>query len=360
MSAGDLTEVAAEWTKAADGSFLDEKGGVVFFSCKRFVDSICEGGSCFMCGAEPGSKPFNEEHILPEWVLREFSLFDRAVTLPNGNRVKYGKYKIPCCEDCNSELGRRIEEPVSALLHGGHAELGDYLQKSSGMLLIVWIALIYIKTHLKDRSFNMSLDRRVSKDPISTLYEWEDLHHVHTLARSYRSGAEISRQVCGTCLVLPAKEDAEPFDYSDMYQAQVALVRLRDVALLTVFNDSGAVFPHLRKILREASGPFSAVQIREIMVEAACCNLHLKERPKFVSQVDLRKQTYRMIAQQPPALEFHPIDLELRGKLMEQALRPMFQRAANTGCADPEEYWRKMRKGLQTFLYDDSGNFIRD
>lgn len=347
-----------QWHKSEDGSFVDEKGDVVFFSCSRFVQSICIGGSCFICGAPPGSKPFNDEHILPEWVLREFSLFNRHVTLPNGNQVKYGQYKIPCCEECNTELGRRIEEPVSALLHGGHAAFADYLKTHSGILLIVWMALIYLKSHLRDRSFRMTLDRRLSTEPISSLYEWEDLHHIHTLARSFRTGAEISRQVCGTCLALPAKEDAEPFDYSDMYQAQVALVRFRDVALLTVFNDSGAVSNHLAKILREAPGPFSAPQIREIMVEAACCNLHLKERPKFVSQVDLRRKTYKMIAQRPPTMEFHPVDLELRGRLMEQALRPMFPPNAVPGYDDPEEYWRKMREGLQTFLLDDDGKFI--
>jgi len=352
--------VSDHWSKAADGTFLDEKGGIVFFSCKRFVESICEGGSCFICGAKPGSKTFNDEHILPEWILREFSLFGREVVLPNGEGYKYGRYTIPCCKDCNSDMGRHIENPVSDLLHGGHRAIADYLQKEDGLLLMVWVALIFVKTHLRDKNFNMTLDRRVSQDPISSLYEWESLHHVHTFARCFKTGAEITDGVAGTCFILPAKEEREGFDYADLYEAQVALVRFHDIALLTVFNDSKAVTPHLQRILNRITGPLSSVQIREVMVEAACCNLHIKERPQFISQVDLRERKYKIIAKFPPLPpEFRPVDLELRGRLMEYALRNQLARATIEGYSNTDEFWSKVRQGLQTFLFDDDGDFIR-
>jgi hypothetical protein len=82
------------WQKTPDGSFLDHSGKVLFFSIDRFVNDICLGRCCFICGAQPGSKVFNDEHVIPEWVLRKFDLFDRTITLPNGGTVKYGRFKV--------------------------------------------------------------------------------------------------------------------------------------------------------------------------------------------------------------------------------------------------------------------------
>lgn len=349
----------AQWSKTTDGSFLNEKGGVVYFSRERFVESICIGGSCFICGAKPGSKLFNDEHILPEWILREFSLFDREITLPNGRSFRYARYKIPCCWDCNTHMGRHIEEAVSEVLHGGHAAVADHFRKNNGgLMFFVWMALIFLKTHLRDRNFNMTLDRRVSQEPISSLYEWESLHHIHTIARCFVTGAEIAKEVPGTCFVLPAKVEHEQFDYADLYEAKVALVRFRDVAVLTVFNDSTAVTPHLLRYTEGVAGPLSSPQLREIMVEAACCNLHLKNRPQYASLVDLRKRAYRITAKLPPSPEFHPVDLALRGRLMETALRPLLKGATINGYPNVDDFWDKVRQGKQTVLYDDEGKFI--
>jgi hypothetical protein len=42
-----------------DGSIVDGAGKVIFFSAQRFVDDICLGKCCFICGARPEDKPFN-------------------------------------------------------------------------------------------------------------------------------------------------------------------------------------------------------------------------------------------------------------------------------------------------------------
>ena len=89
------------WHKTLDGSIEDHTGKVIFFSTDRFVNDICLGRCCFICGAQPGSKIFNDEHVFPDWLLRKFSLFDRTITLPNGRTLRYDRNKIPCCQDAN-------------------------------------------------------------------------------------------------------------------------------------------------------------------------------------------------------------------------------------------------------------------
>jgi hypothetical protein len=71
------------WRKDEDGSILDETGKVVYFSQERFVRDICLGDCCFVCGANPANVPFNDEHVIPNWLLRRYNLFARAITLPN-------------------------------------------------------------------------------------------------------------------------------------------------------------------------------------------------------------------------------------------------------------------------------------
>jgi hypothetical protein len=78
------------WTKTLDGSFVASDGRVVFVSAERFERDICVGGGCFICGAARDTRPFNDEHIIPEWVLRRFDLFDKKITLPNERPITYG------------------------------------------------------------------------------------------------------------------------------------------------------------------------------------------------------------------------------------------------------------------------------
>ena len=63
---------------------------------------------------------FNDEHIIPRWILKRFGLFDKQITLPSGERRHYRGYRIPCCVTCNSLLGDTVEAPISQLLDGDY------------------------------------------------------------------------------------------------------------------------------------------------------------------------------------------------------------------------------------------------
>jgi hypothetical protein len=104
---------------ASDGSVQDIEDKAIFFSFKRFKDEICKNGHCFVCGASPSSA-FNNEHIFPNWLLKHCGIHNETLTLPSGNRVKYGTYKIPYCRSCNSQLADVYETPVSKALCAGY------------------------------------------------------------------------------------------------------------------------------------------------------------------------------------------------------------------------------------------------
>src|SRR5262245_5880933 len=111
-----------------DRSIEDEQGRVLFYSADRFLRDVVEGNCCFNCGAAPDSVAFNDEHVVPDWVLRRFRLHDKRIVLPGGSQIPYGKYKVPCCQPCNSRLGEAVEKPISALFAEGYNGMIQHLK----------------------------------------------------------------------------------------------------------------------------------------------------------------------------------------------------------------------------------------
>ena len=112
---------------------IDEslKEKLIFIGIEEFKKEIIQKKKCFICGApqkkkgnkNEGAKIFNDEHIIPNWVIKRCNLSRKKITLPNETKLLYTKYTIPCCEECNSKLGRVIEKPVSRLFFKKNDEL---------------------------------------------------------------------------------------------------------------------------------------------------------------------------------------------------------------------------------------------
>ena len=157
--------------KMADGSIVDDQGKVLYFSVERFVRDICEGDCCFICGRDRSIIDFNEEHVLPDWVISRYGLIGKAINLPNGTTLRYDQYKVPCCVECNFRMGREIEAPIARLVEGEFDVLAHHIRRHGHLLLFLWIALIFLKTHLKDKVLRFNRDLRAPSNPISGLYD---------------------------------------------------------------------------------------------------------------------------------------------------------------------------------------------
>ena len=136
------------------------------------------------------------------------------------------------------------------------------------------------------------------------------------------------------------------------------LLRLDDAAMLTVFNDSGGAMNYLWQKLEKINGPVSELQLREIMVDLAYLNLHLKERPTSHTEFDLANEKCRIIANRPK-LALTDLDRQLRGEMLHHAVRhalPHIRMAGQT----KEEMLESIQSGNFTFLFNDDGEFIKD
>lgn len=348
------------WTLTDDGSVTDQDGRVIFFSIQRFVEDICIGGGCLICGSAKATGEFNDEHILPIWILRRYNLFDRRLVLPNGHSTKYGSYTIPCCAKCNSLLGKVLEHPISNAVKQGEKGLVDFISKHPQNLLTVftWLALLFIKTHLRDGTLRLELDRRRGDEPISALYEWETLHHIHAVVRSLFTGASIHRDVFGSVFILPVKHEVDPpFDFVDLYASHTILISMDDWAILGVLNDSGGVMGMYADRVRRMTGPLSNIQLREVLAEIACLNLHISDRPRFRSEFDIEQETIGIVAQRP-ALAMDRLRAEVRGALLHRAVQDMLPYIRLPGVAQ-QDVEAAIKSGQVSFLFDGQGEFIR-
>jgi hypothetical protein len=342
-----------------DKSVIGLGGRVLHFSVDRFIKDICEGDCCFICGISPSETEFNDEHVIPDWILKKYGLYTKTIRLPNGSTIRYDQYKVPCCKQCNGLLGEVFEHPISSLISQGYGSVTQYLKNNGPWLFFNWLALIFIKTHLKDKSLKLHRDSRKGNERIADLYAWEELHHIHCVARSFYTGCEIDSRVLGSFFVLPAETDKyiENFDYGDQYAAQSILLRLGDIAFISVLNDSRTTFNILRDDFEKISAPLSPIQLREFMIRCAFINLNLKERPRFYSEFDPGRAYHRIAANVPNELDWNEGDLSQYGAMLYSACEDLLSIYQNDNIEEVKEL---VKQGRITFLFDENGNFKTD
>jgi hypothetical protein len=339
-----------------DGSLLRD-GKVVYFSYERFVQEIVRGNRCFMCGANPELTAFNDEHVLPDWLLRRYGLHNRVITLPNQTEFKYGQFKMPCCESCNEKLGDQVEKPIREMFNKGYKGFAEQLKSDGPYELFCWMCLIFVKTHLKDNGLAMHQDHRKGAQEIGELHSWSDLHHIHCMARAFYTNCNIRPEAVGSLLVLPAKilPRRESFDYCDLSFAQTMLLRIDEIAVIAALDDSGACASLIQDFILRIKGPLSPLQLRELATHMAAINIHLAKRPMFGSDVNFLTGEYTIGAERPDEIELIEWKNEILGKLMHYIC----------GSAMPEydekpEILENIKTGRYTFVLNDKGEFAAD
>lgn len=343
------------FTITSDGSIINSKGKILYFSLYRFIKDICQNNCCFICGVSSSHAKFNNEHILPNWLLKKYELHSQSITLPNGAKVRYGQYTISCCKQCNSLMGKKIEEPIYNLIRKGYKAVKQYEFEVDPWLIFNWLALIFFKTHLKDKSFKFNRDRRQGQDEaIADLYDWKKLHHIHCIARSFYTECKIDPKVQGSLLVLPATVEHDNFDYANLYTSHPTLLRVGEFAFITVLNDSCASVKINSSWLQEINSALSPLQLREIIARLAVTNLNLKKRPEFFSEINMQQERYIISANIPKKCKTKKISQSRYGQFLHLLCEDIISTQKNTHLEN------LVKQGRVTFLYDNKGHFITD
>jgi hypothetical protein len=342
---------------AKSKTIVDKDGRILLFSVEDFYNEIVQGNKCFICGVSSSLKKFNEEHVLPDWLLSEYDLHNKTVTLPNGANFQYGRYTISCCEECNTLLGNKIEIPVSRLLKLPYSEIYQSIidNPDNLRLLFNWSMLVFFKTHLKDKDFRWSLDRRKGDEKISDVYAWEEMHHIHCVIRAFYTNAIVDNKVIGSIMVLPALSHPSigRFDFTDNANGKSIMLRLDEFCIICVLNDSCGAYTLFAENINKIKGALSPFQLREIFSHISYINSNLKERPVFHSRF-FENGDYHITADVPEIAQL--IDENLReftfGEVMYCYCKDMIQ-----NNEQGKLILDQIKKGHYTYLYTSEGEF---
>jgi len=245
---------------------LKEK--MIFMGIEEFKKEVIQEKRCFICGApekkkgvnNEGAKVFNGEHVISDWVIKRCNLSDKKITLPKGSKIPYIKYKIPCCEECNSKLGRMIEKPMGRLFFKGNEELlKEPRKKDVDIKLFRWLCLIFIKVHLRDNTLMAAMDEEGAS------YDWEGLHHIWCVARSSFTEATLGEGVLGSLIVLETEDKKDHhYDYMDNLTNKTIMIKIGKICLMGVLDDGGTVADILKDTLKKIKAPLTDLQRMEI------------------------------------------------------------------------------------------------
>jgi hypothetical protein len=342
-----------------DGS-ISLNGKIVFVSLKRFREIVCSGNVCFLCTDE--NEVPTKEHIIPDWILRKYSLHNQTITLPNGTLFKYKDYVIPCCSSCNQLLNNAFETPISLIYEKGIEGVKDYLINGEATRVFCWLALVFIKMHYKDNFLRIDRDKRIVCGSIANdlEYDWAEMHHTYCLARKFFCDANIDHDALGSLgifSIISDDNEREPFDLWDVTFANTFGIRIGNIGLIACFGDGGAVLYKLNQLfLQKLEGKLSFPQFRELIAHFASCNLHLKNPPLFSTLTNTNSKEVSIICtkrDQKPI--FHEYQPEVLGGLMYISLYHLMKNKVNI-----PDFAKRLKKGEASFLFANDGSFIKN
>ncbi|MEK6304516.1 MAG: hypothetical protein AABO41_27835 [Acidobacteriota bacterium] len=245
---------------------------------------------------------------------------------------------------------------MAALFRDDFDGLASELSAPNNCLLYQWLCLLFIKTHLKDRDLRADRDRRNPSPQLSEFYDWEGLHHIHTVARAVQSRTVIDPNVQGTILVFEMGADPEPFEYGDLYDHSTIFIRIDRVGVVAVLNDCGGAGFVLAAFLSGITGPLSNIQLREVAARAAYGNELLLSRPTIWTELHPNGDLF-MKCDLPDAPRYGEVDRAALGALLEYSCAPRLRRSLTP---NKEEIIARLARGEATFIYDNEGAFIMD
>lgn len=343
-------------------TIVNGKGQILLFGLKHFIQSIVEGDACFICGASPNEKEFNNERVIPNWLLKKHSLHDKKITLPNNTHLSYGKYKTPCCADCNTQLGEQIESPISNLLQNDYAVIKTRIKEDPNLLKLLfhWLCLIYLKTHLKDTQLNLSRDTRTDNGKIGDLHYWDEMHHVHCMSRVHYTQAQVEDDVYGSILIFstltPSSEDF--FDFIDNSTGKTIMLQSSNFCIMAALTDSKAGSVIMEENIARITTSIHPLQMREIFSRLSFICNSIKDKPHFFST--LENGHYTIGAEVPDKIYLESLeerqaqpDYATPGDYLHFYIGRLF-----AGHPDEEKFLEDIKSGKIGFVFDENGEFI--
>jgi hypothetical protein len=259
-------------------------------------------------------------------------------------------------------MGREIETPMSEFLRGGYEAITSRLDENSLRRLFIWLCLLFIKTHLKDRLLRAHLDPRHGQEKLADAYYWPEFHHVHAVARSPVAGIELAPDAVGSMAFFQMDDSisADAFDWIDLSDYRTIALRVGDLAVVSVLNDAGACAFGLRDTLAPINGPITTIHLREVAARMAVANFDLENRPSFGTLVVRGDPDHaQIVTEHDSSPRFQKLSHKKYGEVLAYALRDQLGHLEIDGERNPEAVRARLESGQVSFLFDHNGSFMK-
>lgn len=252
-------------------------------------------------------------------------------------------------------LKTTYEDPISYAFSKDKKHLKEFI-KTNVKLIFNWLILIHLKTFLWDKKFKYDFKK---DQKIGDYYDWEILHHLHCIARTCYTNIPIDSNVFWSFLVLPALQwkDISNFDFLNIYLGCTVLIRLGDVAIIIVGNDSSITLNSHLDLINKISSPLNPVQLRELATRFAYTNIMLKERPNYYTHKNAFSNQMEIKAKVPEYYEIEKDPL-IFGKMFYHYIQDIFKETRKTKKIS--EIISHIKKGKYSYLINEKGEFIKN
>jgi len=307
---------------------------------------------CFLCARRIAAAAASGEHVVSNWVQREFKLHNEELVLQNGTAIKYGILKIPCCKLCNTRHLNKIETEVAAAVRSG----AEAVSKLDPVRLFVWLGKTFYGILYKE--LFLDLDRRAKrKGRIATRKMLRELTVLHYLLQSARVPMTIAaapgiRFPLGSIFIYELQKPpllAHQFNLRDTLVGSAISMQLGKVGIIACFKDAGIIRECVEDI-HEKLTPHALhpIQFAEVTANVFACAVHQQRSVRYATT------TTKM------GIE---VTLLPRGGLSREPFfrewdQDTYARFLAAYTYQPFEFVRPDAQTTWTCLFDNSGSFI--
>lgn len=278
---------------------------------------------CFLCGADLREVEQTDEHVFPQWLLRDHDLWRERIHLLNGTTIPYAQLTIPCCHECNTTHLSRIEESVSKAWRTGHEAVAALDEN----LLFLWMAKIYYG--LLFRELFLPLDRtNPSQGQIMDPELLEEYQMHHLLLQGARGVVHWEGALPASIYVFECQvSEQDPranFDYADHLLRPFLAIRAGRVAVIATLQDWGALGGAVTLEPFEAARQMSLhpAQFRALVATGQYMNSLFNRTPKHL--VHWAEESVKVITLPLGGLSGRPLfddwDTDTYAKILANAL----------------------------------------
>jgi hypothetical protein len=246
-------------------------------------DQALDHDRCFLCGIDLHTTTRTDEHVFPNWLLREFKLHNERLNLPNGSSIAYHALRIPCCEECNGDWLGPIELAMSTAVREGP----EQVEALEPITVALWMIKILYGLLFKDVALAADV-RNPHGDTIldgDALKHFAELHRVLQVAR--RQVDLVADQVPASLMVFRTLEPDEMglrFDYRDLIAPPFLAIRMGSVGIIACLLDWGAVGElQLEQVEMARQLELHPTQFGEVAAICAHWLSRLNRVPKYMS-----------------------------------------------------------------------------